>query len=73
MPGEVYGSPHYAWRDSARSWGSRVVRGGGGCRSQVVGRVNGAQSVEARRFRSPYVARPPQRCRRRPGTCAFPY
>jgi hypothetical protein len=72
MLDEACESPHRAWHDSARSWGSRVVRVGGVCRYLAVGLLSGVRRVEARPFLSPYAARLLQQHRHRPGTCAFP-
>jgi hypothetical protein len=52
MLGEVCESPHYALPDSARSWGSRVVRVGGVCRYLAVGLLSNVRCVEVRPFPS---------------------
>ncbi len=73
MLDEVCGNPRHAWHDSARSWGSRVARVEGESRYSAEGRVSGVRRVEGRQFPFPYVARPLQQHRLRPGTCACPY
>jgi hypothetical protein len=52
MLDEVCRRPRHAWHDSARSWGSRVLRVEGGCRYSVEGPVSGVRCVAGRQFPS---------------------